>query len=122
MNPDSDLESRLRRYRPAGPAPDLRERVLTRSPQVRRTWPWAVAAAALLAIAVGFGVAGGGLNGETPDEPGAVAGAFTDPTTLDALEHVYGAGLPVVVAYTASLVASEVDRPVAPPVEAEPWR
>jgi hypothetical protein len=43
---DSELETTLRRYRPAGPPAELRERILA-TPN-RRTWPWAGAAAALL--------------------------------------------------------------------------
>ena len=46
---DPELEDLLRRYRPAGPPPDLRARIMPGAVPVRRTWPWAVAAAALLA-------------------------------------------------------------------------
>ena len=45
---DSDLEDLLRRYRPVGPPANLRERILSES-RARRVWPWASAAAALLA-------------------------------------------------------------------------
>jgi len=65
---DRDIEQMLNRYRPAVPSTELAERIgrLAASaeahldawvPQVRRaprTWPWAVAAAALLAITVGL--------------------------------------------------------------------
>ena len=44
-------ENLLRRYRPVGPPLDLRSRILV--PE-RPAWPWAVAAAALLALTVGF--------------------------------------------------------------------
>ena len=55
---DSEIESVLRRYRPAGPAADL-ERRITKSPDLEGVtapaiWPWAVAAAALLTITVGL--------------------------------------------------------------------
>jgi hypothetical protein len=43
---DSELETRLRRYRPAGPPAGLRERIV--APQRGRVWPWVGAAAALL--------------------------------------------------------------------------
>lgn len=46
---DPQIESLLRRYQPAGPPPALRVRVLA-TPTVGRAWPWAVAAAALLAL------------------------------------------------------------------------
>ena len=44
-------EELLRRYRPAGPDPDLRARICAAAP-ARRAWPWAAAAAALLAVTV----------------------------------------------------------------------
>ncbi len=60
MNSD-ETEQRLRRYRPVGPSPTLRARILaapasplsTSLSSEQRAWPWAVAAAAaLLAIVV----------------------------------------------------------------------
>jgi hypothetical protein len=45
---DQDLEQLIGRYRPITRLPDLS---MTRLP---RTWPWAVAAAALLAISIGL--------------------------------------------------------------------
>jgi hypothetical protein len=45
------------RYQPVGPLPDLRERALRASTHPLRTWPWAAAAAALLAAAIGLQVA-----------------------------------------------------------------
>lgn len=49
---DPELDDLLRRYRPAGPPPELRARVAANAGPVRRTWPWAAAAAALLAATV----------------------------------------------------------------------
>jgi hypothetical protein len=49
---EPELDDLLRRYRPAGPPPALRARVMAGVPDVRRTWPWAAAAAALLAATV----------------------------------------------------------------------
>ena len=49
MNSDPDLDELLRRYRPAGPPPELRARVLRAEPMNRPAWPWAAAAAILLA-------------------------------------------------------------------------
>jgi hypothetical protein len=53
MTPTPDpIEDTLRRYRPSGPPATLRDRVL--APPVGRTWPWAAAAAALLAVTLGL--------------------------------------------------------------------
>jgi len=48
MNED-DIERLLATAQPSGPRPDLRARILSRRPS-RRAWPWAVAAAAMLAL------------------------------------------------------------------------
>jgi hypothetical protein len=55
---DRDIESLLRRYRPSPPKSDLWNQI-TKSPHFEitkspRTWPWAVAAAALLVITIGL--------------------------------------------------------------------
>lgn len=44
-----EIEDLLRRYRPAGPPPELGARVMTEAGPVGRTWPWVAAAALLLA-------------------------------------------------------------------------
>jgi hypothetical protein len=54
---DREIESLLRRYRPMAPTVDP-DRQITKSPNLQTTklpttWPWAVAAAALLALTVG---------------------------------------------------------------------
>lgn len=69
---DRDLEQLLRRYRPADPPSDLRERCLAQAadePPVRG-WPWAAAAAAMLAAATGFATATARLDplAVVPDE------------------------------------------------------
>ena len=56
---DRQVEDILQRYRPAGPPDSLRERCLAPS-RVAGVWPWAAAAAALLAITVGLQAAGAG--------------------------------------------------------------
>lgn len=48
-----DIESVLKRYRPAGPDPDLRARVLLTAGPSGRIWPWAAAAAVLLSVTLG---------------------------------------------------------------------
>jgi len=56
---DSELEALLKKYRPVDPPHGLEQRIFdppsghVARPE-RRTWPWAVAAAALLAITVGL--------------------------------------------------------------------
>lgn len=45
-----DVEARLRRYRPVAPPARLRDRCTSLARA--RTWPWAVACAAVLALAV----------------------------------------------------------------------
>jgi hypothetical protein len=52
---DEDLERLLRRYRPAAPPLDLRERCLEQplSDRSHSTWLWAATAAALLAVTAG---------------------------------------------------------------------
>lgn len=49
---DEDLERRLRRYEPVSPPASLRARIVGGRTNRRRTWPWAAAAAALLAVTV----------------------------------------------------------------------
>jgi len=49
---DDDLEELLRRYQPSGPPPSLRARIVRGATDRGRTWPWAAAAAALLATTV----------------------------------------------------------------------
>ena len=53
---EPDIEDLLRRYRPSGPPPELRARVLANEAAAGRTWPWAAAAAALLAATMGLQV------------------------------------------------------------------
>ena len=52
---DDQIEDLLRRVRPAGPGHGLRGRILGAAPAASgRAWPWAVAAAALLALVIGL--------------------------------------------------------------------
>jgi hypothetical protein len=50
----NDIEGLLRRYRAADPPERLRARVVDRAEGAVRLWPWAAAAAALLACLTGF--------------------------------------------------------------------
>src|SRR5436190_1750654 len=54
--PDTEIEELLSRYRPAGPTTDLANQISTfpHSHISKSSWPWAVAAAALLAITIGL--------------------------------------------------------------------
>jgi hypothetical protein len=49
---DAELDELLRRYRPAAPPPELRNRLTTQRSRPR-TWPWAAAAAALFLVTCG---------------------------------------------------------------------
>ena len=69
MNDDFDSVDLLRRYRPAGPPPDLRARIFASS-GTRRAWPWAAAAAALLVIIVGLQIETANLEQASPKDPG----------------------------------------------------
>jgi hypothetical protein len=51
---DIDVEALLKKYEPAPPPSALETRIF--GAPVARTWPWAVAAAALLAVTVGLHV------------------------------------------------------------------
>ena len=57
MKDDQELEDLLRRYEPAAPRASLRSRVIASSVREPRAWPWAVAAAALVVLAVGLATA-----------------------------------------------------------------
>ena len=63
----------LRKYRPVGPPADLRSRILV--PE-RAAWPWAVAAAVLMAVTLGFHAATGALNAPNGT-------AYEDPPGVD---------------------------------------
>ena len=67
MESDSDIERRLRQYRPRGPAPDLRQRILAQ-PAPIRLWPaWAfrAAIAAMLLLAFTLNRAAQRINDQT---------------------------------------------------------
>ena len=54
---DDKVRELLDRYRPVGARGGLRERALAGAVNAPRTWPWAAAAAALLAVTLGLHVA-----------------------------------------------------------------
>jgi hypothetical protein len=79
---DEQLEQRLRRVRPAGPSAELRARIMSARPAAR-AWPWAVAAAALLALAVSLQVSAGRvLEGVRPAHAGPAVDATPDLAAL----------------------------------------
>jgi hypothetical protein len=73
---DHDLEATLRRYRPVGPPADLGAHVLA----ARRTWPWAAAAAALLAVALGARAAVDSVVARIPAVPDPTSQAIAELT------------------------------------------
>lgn len=61
---DDEILDPLRRYRPVGPPPRLRGRVVQAKPAAR-TWPWAVAAAALLAFSIALNTSARKIDADT---------------------------------------------------------
>jgi hypothetical protein len=80
---DFEIEDLLRRYRPAGPPAELRQRILatTRAPLI---WPWASAAAALLLLGLTFQFAARNATAGAHLDlgPSAVARVTEDLTTM----------------------------------------
>lgn len=64
----NDLEDLLNRYRPGKPPPDLRARILDDAVP-SRAWPWAAAAAALVACTLGLRFAGGAEINDVRQSP-----------------------------------------------------
>ena len=83
---DDQLDDLFRRVRPAGPPPDLRARILSAQP-ARRAWPWAAAAAALLAIVVGLQWSAGELRRDI--RPAAVVSGVED-SEMATLRELFG--------------------------------
>ena len=103
-----DLERRLRSYRPAGPPPRLRARVVATATVRPRVWPWVAAAAALLALTVGLHVASTGTAGfETAAAFSDAAVAWPQGDSLEALRTVYGDDLTLVLPQAQRLAAQE---------------
>ena len=82
---ESDVEQLLRRYQPAGPPPELETRIFAPARPLR-TWPWATAAAALLALTAGLHVATNRLADR------AVPAAAETRPTVDDLTAAFGGG------------------------------
>ena len=120
MNSDHELEAALRRYRPAGPGPGLRARVLNPSPRVPRTWPWAVAAAALLTMALSASSAAARVRGAERYTAQVTDAPWIDAETMAELRQAYGDRLSALL--TSAAVAAETNRPEPEPTEVDPWR
>jgi hypothetical protein len=110
---DRELEEVLGRYRPRGPSSDLRQSVLAGRPG--RVWPWAVAAAALLAMTIGFSSAAERLRPAAIAPPQPVLQAWVDAQPMDKAEIEWS--LERLALITA---VQQRDSPPAP--EVEPWR
>lgn len=82
---DPEIQDVLRRYRPTGPSPDLRARVLCGATSVGRTWPWAAAAAVLLAATVYLHVSANRIVLRAVDLPTSAEAA-----AIDALAEMFG--------------------------------
>lgn len=75
---DHDIENLLRRYRPVGPPADLHARLAP----ARRAWPWAAAAAALLAITLGARAGIESVAAQVPTLPDPATQAIAELTRL----------------------------------------
>jgi hypothetical protein len=84
---DDQLPDLLRRLQPAGPRPELRARIVE-SATPRRVWPWAVAAAALLALVTGLQVSASSVRRDMRASI-TVAGP-EEPSELDVLRDTFG--------------------------------
>ena len=83
----TEIEDLLSRYRPAEPRSDLWDQIF-KSPDSQiskseRAWPWAVAAAALLAVSIGFHAA---------VAPAPEASVVVDATRVQAIADELGGG------------------------------
>jgi hypothetical protein len=79
---DDKVRELLGRYRPVGPPRGLRERALAVPARPARAWPWAAAAAALLAVTLGLHAAA--------DRSIAGVAMPMDPVSVDALTEMMG--------------------------------
>jgi hypothetical protein len=118
--PDSDLEGRLRRFRPVAPPPSLRARVLATQSE-RRAWPWVLGAAAALALVIALRALTSAALASAP------IAARPDPWPLvtSALARQLGDG-PTARDLASSLAASARERHIAAAEpssrEDQPWR
>jgi hypothetical protein len=85
---DREIEQLLRQYRPVGPRPELRARILSSLP-ARRTWPWMTAAAALLLVAV---VLRDATGRSTPPKAFIDSGRISSTIPAETLADVFGGG------------------------------
>ena len=79
---DDKVWELIGRYRPVGPPDALRARALASPVPAARTWPWAAAAAALLAATVGFHTAA--------NRAIAAVAEPADPLSMEALADLMG--------------------------------
>jgi hypothetical protein len=108
---ERDLEKLLRRYRPAGPPAELRVRIAT-THRAPRTWTWAAAAAALIAVMVGFHVSADRTHAAM-SRPSATAGS------ADAWPALHDAATEREIA--ALEMANALERAQAQPSGAPAW-
>lgn len=79
MNMDDEkVRELLSRYRPVAPREQLRGRALSAPPPRQRSWPWAAAAAALIAATVGVHAAANrAVARQEPASPGSESALAT---------------------------------------------
>ena len=107
MTPDDPIVTRLRAYRPCGPAPDLRERIVA-GPRPASARGWYLAAAALLALSIGIHMATATITPRDPvptgDRDAAHLGAWLGGTAED---HRQAAAL--LATFEADAMARELE-------------
>lgn len=84
---DTEIEELLSRYRPAPPRADLRNQI-SKLPNIQiskseRVWPWAAAAAALLAVTIGLHAA---------VVPAPEPSSLVDPARVQVIAEELGGG------------------------------
>ena len=103
---DRRIEALLRAHRPSGPPPSLREKIAGGRVHVAATWPWLLAATALLALSVGFHMSASRLRvTAAPNEESAVTTVTPEQRAL--LRSIYGEAADVMIARADAIAAIE---------------
>ena len=112
MGADREIESLLQRYRPAGPAPGLRDRLLTppvaAEPIALRLWRYAAVVAVATSVSLIFA-------SSAPLDPGLAVASAPDnlPPQVQTAVAVLGGDEPA-RRYVAMTIALESQRPAEP--------
>jgi hypothetical protein len=116
---ERQIEELLRAHRPAGPPADLRERIIGGRVRVAPAWPWLFAAAALLAMSVGFHVSASRLRATAPDAESVTT--TVTPEQREILRTIYGDAADVMTARVEAIAALEQRDARPPQPETPAW-